>query len=600
MVEFLTGMKRTAMCGELRADSIGKEVVIMGWVNRRRDLGSLIFVQLRDRSGIVQAVFDSETTDKQLFEKASSIKMEYVIAVRGKVRRRVGDNVNPNMETGEIEVVADELRILSESDTLPFVVGDITAGELLRLKYRYLDLRRADLQHNLMIRSKAAYSIREYLTQEGFLEIETPFLGKSTPEGARDYLVPSRVHPNKYYALPQSPQLYKQLLMIGGMDRYYQIVKCFRDEDLRANRQPEFTQIDLEMSFVDSEEDVMNIAEGLIIKLFRDIRNIELPAPFRRMTYAEAMAGYGSDKPDLRFDMKIKDVSEAVRESGFTVFENAVQAGGSVQAIKLEGKEKSLSRKDFDKLNEFIKAYGVKGVAWLAEGSDQTVRSSFASKMNRESLDKLRELTGLQEGDVLFVVADADTERAQTAVGALRCELAERFGLIKDDGFAVTWIVDFPLFEYSEEEGRLVAKHHPFTSPKNEDLPLMNTDPAAVRAKAYDLVINGEEVGGGSLRIYSREVQELMFETLGFTEEQIKDKFGYFVDAFKYGTPPHGGLAFGFDRLIMQLCGAQSIRDVIAFPKIQNASCVMSQAPSEVEEKQLRELSIKYFDYENK
>lgn len=600
MVEFLTGMKRTAMCGELRADSIGKEVVIMGWVNRRRDLGSLIFVQLRDRSGIVQAVFDSETTDKQLFEKASSIKMEYVIAVRGKVRRRVGDNVNPNMETGEIEVVADELRILSESDTLPFVVGDITAGELLRLKYRYLDLRRADLQHNLMIRSKAAYSIREYLTQEGFLEIETPFLGKSTPEGARDYLVPSRVHPNKYYALPQSPQLYKQLLMIGGMDRYYQIVKCFRDEDLRANRQPEFTQIDFEMSFVDSEEDVMNIAEGLIIKLFRDIRNIELPAPFRRMTYAEAMAGYGSDKPDLRFDMKIKDVSEAVRESGFTVFENAVQAGGSVQAIKLEGKEKSLSRKDFDKLNEFIKAYGVKGVAWLAEGSDQTVRSSFASKMNRESLDKLRELTGLQEGDVLFVVADADTERAQTAVGALRCELAERFGLIKDDGFAVTWIVDFPLFEYSEEEGRLVAKHHPFTSPKNEDLPLMKTDPAAVRAKAYDLVINGEEVGGGSLRIYSREVQELMFETLGFTEEQIKDKFGYFVDAFKYGTPPHGGLAFGFDRLIMQLCGAQSIRDVIAFPKIQNASCVMSQAPSEVEEKQLRELSIKYFDYENK
>lgn len=600
MVEFLTGMKRTAMCGELRADSIGKEVVIMGWVNRRRDLGSLIFVQLRDRSGIVQAVFDSETTDKQLFEKASSIKMEYVIAVRGKVRRRVGDNVNPNMETGEIEVVADELRILSESDTLPFVVGDITAGELLRLKYRYLDLRRADLQHNLMIRSKAAYSIREYLTQEGFLEIETPFLGKSTPEGARDYLVPSRVHPNKYYALPQSPQLYKQLLMIGGMDRYYQIVKCFRDEDLRANRQPEFTQIDFEMSFVDSEEDVMNIAEGLIIKLFRDIRNIELPAPFRRMTYAEAMAGYGSDKPDLRFDMKIKDVSEAVRESGFTVFENAVQAGGSVQAIKLEGKEKSLSRKDFDKLNEFIKAYGVKGVAWLAEGSDQTVRSSFASKMNRESLDKLRELTGLQEGDVLFVVADADTERAQTAVGALRCELAERFGLIKDDGFAVTWIVDFPLFEYSEEEGRLVAKHHPFTSPKNEDLPLMKTDPAAVRAKAYDLVINGEEVGGGSLRIYSREVQELMFETLGFTEEQIKDKFGYFVDAFKYGTPPHGGLAFGFDRLIMQLCGAQSIRDVIAFPKIQNASCVMSQAPSEVEEKQLRELSIKYFDYEIK
>ena len=600
MVEFLTGMKRTAMCGELRADSIGKEVVIMGWVNRRRDLGSLIFVQLRDRSGIVQAVFDSETTDKQLFEKASSIKMEYVIAVRGKVRRRVGDNVNPNMETGEIEVVADELRILSESDTLPFVVGDITAGELLRLKYRYLDLRRADLQHNLMIRSKAAYSIREYLTQEGFLEIETPFLGKSTPEGARDYLVPSRVHPNKYYALPQSPQLYKQLLMIGGMDRYYQIVKCFRDEDLRANRQPEFTQIDLEMSFVDSEEDVMNIAEGLIIKLFRDIRNIELPAPFRRMTYAEAMAGYGSDKPDLRFDMKIKDVSEAVRESGFTVFENAVQAGGSVQAIKLEGKEKSLSRKDFDKLNEFIKAYGVKGVAWLAEGSDQTVRSSFASKMNRESLDKLRELTGLREGGVLFVVADADTERAQTAVGALRCELAERFGLIKDDGFAVTWIVDFPLFEYSEEEGRLVAKHHPFTSPKNEDLPLMKTDPAAVRAKAYDLVINGEEVGGGSLRIYSREVQELMFETLGFTEEQIKDKFGYFVDAFKYGTPPHGGLAFGFDRLIMQLCGAQSIRDVIAFPKIQNASCVMSQAPSEVEEKQLRELSIKYFDYENK
>lgn len=600
MIEFVKGMKRTIMCGELRADNIGEEVVLMGWANRRRDLGGLIFVQLRDRSGIVQVVFDVNSTDKALFDKASGIKMEYVLAVRGKVRRRVGENVNPNMETGEVEVVADELRILSEADTLPFVVGDVTAGELLRLKYRYLDLRRPDLQKNLMMRSKAAHCIREYLCENGFVEIETPFLGKSTPEGARDYLVPSRIHANSYYALPQSPQLYKQLLMVGGMDRYYQIVKCFRDEDLRANRQPEFTQVDLEMSFVESEEDVMQLTEGLILRLFNEVIGVELNAPFKRMTYQEAMSKYGSDKPDLRFGMEIHDVSESVKDSGFVVFDNAMNAGGSVQAIKLDGKEKEISRKDFDKYNEFVKTYKVKGAAWLALSENGAIRSSFATKITEESLKELLKVMEMKEGDVLFVIADADTEIAQVAIGALRCELANKFRLTEQVEYAVTWVTDFPLFEYSEEENRLVAKHHPFTSPKDEDLELMKTEPTKARAKAYDLVINGDEMGGGSLRIYNREVQKLMFETLGFTNEQIADKFGYFVDAFNYGTPPHGGLAFGFDRLMMQMCKTQSIRDVIAFPKIQNASCVMSSAPSEVDDKQLKELSIKYFEYEKK
>jgi len=597
MVEFLTGMNRTHMCGELTAKNIDEEVTLMGWANRGRDLGGLIFVQLRDRTGVSQIVFDINLTDKELFEKASTIKMEYVLAVKGKVRRRVGDNVNPNMKTGEIEVVATELRILSEADTLPFVVGDTTAGEMLRLKYRYLDLRRAEMQRNLLVRSQAAHSIRSYLMENGFLEIETPFLGKSTPEGARDYLVPSRVHPGAYYALPQSPQLYKQLLMIGGFDRYFQIVKCFRDEDLRANRQPEFTQVDMEMSFVDNERDVMTVMEGLICKVFKDIKNMELPTPFKAITYAEAMGKYGSDKPDLRFGMEIFDITAECENSGFVPFENNLKEGGVVKSIVLKGLESKLSRKDFDKLGETVKTYKAKGLMWLALGADGTMRSSYAAKMNKEALDRIIAKAQLENGDVLFTVTDVKEDVAFVSLGALRCELARRFDMIKPNDYAITWVTDFPLLEYDEEENRFVAKHHPFTSPKNEDLPLMKTDPAKVRAKAYDLVINGDEVGGGSLRIYNREVQKLMFETIGMSDEQIKDRFGFFVDAFNYGTPPHGGLAFGFDRLVMTLLGTENIKDVIAFPKIQNASCVMTQAPAEVEEKQLRELNVKFFDY---
>ena len=589
MVEFLTGMKRTAMCGELRADSIGKEVVIMGWVNRRRDLGSLIFVQLRDRSGIVQAVFDSETTDKQLFEKASSIKMEYVIAVRGKVRRRVGDNVNPNMETGEIEVVADELRILSESDTLPFVVGDITAGELLRLKYRYLDLRRADLQHNLMIRSKAAYSIREYLTQEGFLEIETPFLGKSTPEGARDYLVPSRVHPNKYYALPQSPQLYKQLLMCSGVDRYIQIARCFRDEDLRADRQPEFTQIDMELSFVDVD-DVIDVNERYLKKLFREVLDVEVQLPIQRMTWQEAMDRFGSDKPDLRFGMELTDVSEVVKDCGFGVFTAALENGGSVRGINAKG-QGGMPRKKIDKLTAFVKDYGAKGLAYVAIQEDGTVKSSFAKFMTEEQMQALIAAMNGEAGDLLLFAADKN-KVVWDSLGALRIELAKQLELLDKNEYRFVWITEFPLLEWSEEQNRFVAMHHPFTMPMEEDLQYIESDPGRVRAKAYDIVLNGNEIGGGSVRIFQDDIQEKMFHALGFTDEQAYSQFGFLLDAFKYGVPPHAGLAYGLDRLVMLMAKQDSIRDVIAFPKIKDASCLMTEAPTPADTKQLEELGL--------
>ncbi|MEG2085967.1 MAG: aspartate--tRNA ligase, partial [Clostridia bacterium] len=500
------------------------------------------------------------------------------------------------MKTGEVEVVATELRILSESETPPFVVGDTTAGEMLRLKYRYLDLRREQMQRNLLMRSKAAHCIREYLDENGFLEIETPFLGKSTPEGARDYLVPSRIHIGEYYALPQSPQLYKQLLMIGGFDRYYQMAKCFRDEDLRANRQPEFTQVDLEMSFVDSEEDVMQMTEGLILKLFKSIKGIDLPHPFNRMLYSTAMEKYGSDKPDLRFGMEIFDMTNECVGSGFAPFDSNIDEGGSVQSIKVEGGE-TIGRKDLDAYAQFVKTYKVKGLMWLGMGENGVLRSSYSSKITPETLQKILDKTQLKSGDMLFSVSDKVKENALIALGALRCELAKRFDLIKKDTYAITWVTDFPLLEYSEEDKRFVAKHHPFTSPKNEDLPLMKTHPELVRAKAYDLVINGDEMGGGSLRIYNQEVQKLMFETIGMSDEDIKERFGFFVDAFNYGTPPHGGLAFGFDRLMMVLCQTDSIRDVIAFPKIQNASCMMTEAPTAVENKQLMELSIKNWNY---
>ncbi len=591
MSDFLNGLKRTNMCGEFSAKNIGQKTAVMGWAVRRRDLGTLIFVQLRDKTGVVQIVFDKTTTDPQLFEKALKIRQEYVLAVTGTVRRREGDNANNAMATGEIEIVADDLKILSEASTPPFAIGDTSANETLRLKYRYLDLRREDLQKNLFIRSQICQSVRQYLTENGFAEIETPMLGKSTPEGARDYLVPSRIHHGKFYALPQSPQLYKQLLMIAGMDRYFQIARCFRDEDLRANRQPEFTQIDLEMSFVDKEDDVIELVEGLLKKVFKDVKGIDLKTPFLRLPYDQAIARFGSDKPDLRFDMEINDISDSVKGGGFVVFDNALDAGGKVRAVCLKGGEDKLSRKDLDKLAELVRTYHAKGMAWYGIGKDG-VRSSFASKISQECLKKLDAQFDLKQGDMLFIVADASDYVVCTALGALRLQLAERFDMIKPEDYKLLWVVDFPLFEYNEEEKRVVAMHHPFTSPKDEDLQYMSTDPLRVKAKAYDIVINGQEAGGGSLRIYKQEVQKLMFETLGLSKRDIEYKFGYFVEAFNYGTPPHGGLALGLDRLAMLLSGTENIKDVIAFPKMQNANCMMSNAPDFVEDKQLADLCI--------
>ena len=591
MSDFLNGLKRTNMCGEFSAKNIGQKTAVMGWAVRRRDLGTLIFVQLRDKTGVVQIVFDKTTTDPQLFEKALKIRQEYVLAVTGTVRRREGDNANNAMATGEIEIVADDLKIHSEASTPPFAIGDTSANETLRLKYRYLDLRREDLQKNLFIRSQICQSVRQYLTENGFAEIETPMLGKSTPEGARDYLVPSRIHHGKFYALPQSPQLYKQLLMIAGMDRYFQIARCFRDEDLRANRQPEFTQIDLEMSFVDKEDDVIELVEGLLKKVFKDVKGIDLKTPFLRLPYDQAIARFGSDKPDLRFDMEINDISDSVKGGGFVVFDNALDAGGKVRAVCLKGGEDKLSRKDLDKLAELVRTYHAKGMAWYGIGKDG-VRSSFASKISQECLKKLDAQFDLKQGDMLFIVADASDYVVCTALGALRLQLAERFDMIKPEDYKLLWVVDFPLFEYNEEEKRVVAMHHPFTSPKDEDLQYMSTDPLRVKAKAYDIVINGQEAGGGSLRIYKQEVQKLMFETLGLSKRDIEYKFGYFVEAFNYGTPPHGGLALGLDRLAMLLSGTENIKDVIAFPKMQNANCMMSNAPDFVEDKQLADLCI--------
>lgn len=590
MAELLNGQQRSMMCGEVSANDIDKELTLMGWVHRRRDLGGLIFLQLRDRSGIVQVVFDTDVCSHELLEKASTIKLEYVVSVVGKVRRRIGNNVNPNMKTGEVEVVAEQLKILSEADTTPFSVGDENANEMLRLKYRYLDLRREKLQQNLVIRSKICKITRDYLSDCGFLEIETPMLGRSSPEGARDYLVPSRVHPGSFYALPQSPQQYKQLLMIGGMDRYYQIARCFRDEDLRANRQPEFTQIDLEMSFVDQEEEVMQITEGLLVKMFKEVRGVALPEHFKRVPWTECMNRYGSDKPDLRFGMEIQCLDEVVKDSNFVVFKNAIADGGTVRAIVLEGGCDKLSRKELDKLVEFVKTYKAKGLAWYGIGAEGT-KCSFAKAVTEEELAAIAKALGMKQGDIALFVADK-WETTVVSLGALRCNLAARFGLYKSDDYAALWVVDFPLFEYSEEEGRYVAMHHPFTAPKNEDLQYMLTDKGRVRAKAYDVVINGDEMGGGSMRIYNQDVQKLMFKALGFTDEQTQAKFGYFVDAFKYGTPPHGGLALGLDRLVMVLTGTSNIKDVIAFPKMQNASCMMTDAPAPVDDKQLQELYI--------
>jgi len=592
MGETIYGMKRTHMCTELSAADVGKKVTVMGWVQKRRNLGSLLFIDLRDRTGIVQLVFNDQT-EKELFEKAETVRSEYVIAVSGEVARRAPEAINPSMKTGEIEILASELRILSKAETPPFHIEENSdVNEAMRLKYRYLDLRRPDMQANLMLRHKVAKVARDYFDQNGFLEIETPVLIKSTPEGARDYLVPSRVHPGKFYALPQSPQLFKQLLMVAGYDRYIQIAKCFRDEDLRADRQPEFTQIDLEMSFVDMD-DVITVNEGFIKRVFKEVLGVEVDTPFLRMPYQEAMDRFGSDKPDMRFGMELVDVSGLVKGCGFGVFSNAVANGGSVRAINAKGCGK-FSRKEIDSLTEFVKTYGAKGLVWLAV-EESGIRSSIAKFFSEEEMDALLKKTCAEPGDLILFVADKN-QVVYDSLGALRVEIAKRLGILNDMEYRFLWVTEFPLFEFDEEENRWVAKHHPFTSPMDEDIEFLESDPGRVRSKAYDIVLNGTEIGGGSIRIHMQDLQQRMFRLLGLSREEAQAKFGYLLEAFKYGVPPHGGMAYGLDRLVMLMAGRNSIRDVIAFPKVQNASDLMIEAPDAVDPKQLEELHLKVTD----
>ncbi len=589
MAESMIGLTRSHRCTEVSKNNIGETVTLMGWVQKRRNLGSLIFIDLRDRTGLVQIVFDEEDVLKEGFKKAETLRSEFVIAVVGKVTKREGA-VNENLETGDIEIRANELRILSEANTPPFPIEEgINTKDELRLKYRFLDLRRPDLQKNLIMRSKVSTITRNFLEENGFLEIETPMLTKSTPEGARDYLVPSRVHPGNFYALPQSPQLFKQLLMCSGYDRYFQIVKCFRDEDLRADRQPEFTQIDMELSFV-TQEEVMSINEKLIAKIFKDVLNVELELPVQRMTYKEAMDRFGSDKPDLRFKMELNDISDLVKDCGFSVFTNAIKEGGSVRAINAE-KLAGMPRKKIDALVEFAKEFKAKGLAYLAINEDGTYKSSFAKFMTQEELDTIVTAMNAKPNDLLLFAADKN-DIVFDVLGNIRIKIADELGLLNKDVFKLLWVTQFPLLEYNEEQNRYVAKHHPFTMPLEEDLALLDTNPEKVRAKAYDMVLNGTELGGGSERIYQSDVQELMFKHLGFTKEEAYERFGFLLDAFKYGVPPHAGLAFGLDRLIMLMTKSDSIRDVIAFPKVKDASCLMTQAPNVVDDKQLEELFI--------
>lgn len=597
MAELMGNLKRTAMCGTFRIDNVGDEVVVMGWTQRRRNLGSLIFVDLRDKTGLVQVVFD-QSEYPEVFEKAESIRSEYVLAVKGKVRER--QSKTNKIETGDVEIIAEELRILNEADTTPFeIIDNLNVNETLRLKYRYLDLRRPSLQNKLIVRSKIAKATRNYLDNNGFMEIETPMLGRSTPEGARDYLVPSRVHEGCFYALPQSPQLYKQLLMIAGYDRYYQITKCFRDEDLRANRQPEFTQIDIEMSFVEKIEDVTYPIEGLIKDIFKETIGLDLgEGHFRTMTYKEAMTSYGSDKPDTRFGMKIVDCSDLFTNSTFKVFTDALAINiadgmvkGSVRAINAKGLASKLSRKEVDALVELAKTFGAKGLCWMSHPQGEQIKSSFLKFLSEDDIKNIQNRMDFEEGDILFFAADKDYVVFNT-LGGLRLHLADKFSLVDKNSYDILWVTEFPMFEYSEEENRLMAVHHPFTAPMDEDIALIDTNPVEARAKAYDLVINGQESGGGSIRIHDRKVQEKMFKVLGFTDEAIEKKFGWFVRAFNYGTPPHGGLAFGLDRLTMLLTKTDSIKDVIAFPKVQTASDLMCDAPNTVDDKQLKELYL--------
>ncbi len=595
MAEAMIGMKRSHRCTEVTTANIGQTVTVMGWVQKSRNKGGIIFVDLRDRSGLLQIIFEENDCGAENFAKAEKLRSEFVVAVEGRVESRSGA-VNENLATGAIEVRAASMRILSESETPPFPIEEKSkTKEELRLKYRFLDLRRPDIQRNLMVRSRVATLTRAFLAEEGFFEIETPTLIKSTPEGARDYLVPSRVHPGSFYALPQSPQLFKQLLMCSGYDRYFQLARCYRDEDLRADRQPEFTQIDMELSFVDVD-DVLDVNERLLQKLFKDICGYELQLPIQRMTWREAMDRFGSDKPDLRFGMELKNVSGAVRDCEFAVFKGALEQGGSVRGINAEG-QGHMPRKKIDALVDFAKGFGAKGLAYAAINEDGTVKSSFAKFMKEEEMTALIAAMDGKPGDLLLFAADKD-KVVFDVLGNLRLELARQLDLLKKDDFKFLWVTEFPLLEYDEEAGRFVAVHHPFTMPMDEDLQYLDSDPGRVRAKAYDIVLNGVEMGGGSVRIHQNDIQSKMFEVLGFTKERAQEQFGFLLEAFKYGVPPHAGLAYGLDRMVMLMVGADSIRDVIAFPKVKDASCLMTEAPSAVDEKQLEELGIQIAEEE--
>ena len=588
-MDTLAGMKRTHACGALRPADSGNEVVLCGWVSRQRDHGGLIFIDLRDRSGLVQIVFSSEINQAAL-EKADSARTEFVISVRGKVRLRSEDTVNPAMATGAVEVCGEEIRILNPAKTPPFYIQDnVDVDETVRLKYRYLDLRRPEMQYNLVLRHRVAKAMRDFFDRRDFIEVETPMLTKSTPEGARDYLVPSRVNPGKFYALPQSPQIFKQILMVAGMERYFQIVRCFRDEDLRADRQPEFTQLDVEMSFVD-REDILTIMETMIAEVFKVAMDVEVTLPMQRISYDEAMDKYGSDKPDLRFGMEIFDLSAAMRGSEFKVFESVLAAGGCIKGINVKGYA-AIPRRELDGLVNYVGQYGAKGLAWIcytAEG----IKSQISKFFSEDQLEAVRKAAQAQEGDLVLIIADKPSV-AVNAAGQLRLEMARRMNLIDPDKLAFAWVLDFPMFEYDEEEKRYVAMHHMFTSPRDEDVQYLATDPGRIKAKAYDMVLNGTEIGGGSIRIFQRDLQEKIFDTIGFTKEEASEKFGFLLEAFEFGTPPHGGIAFGLDRLVMLMAKRSSIRDVIAFPKTQSASDIMTQAPSEVAARQLKELSIR-------